>query len=245
MNPDSKSHLPDGSWYYTDGENAVGPLPFSSLLALQQAGVLTDESLITPEGSEDWKPLGDHLAAASPAPALTPEEERKAVRTGCTVLVLVALAIGSLLTTCFDKDEETDIAKPQSTLEKLMKSVYGSELREAKAHEIVMGEQTGKLNVYVKVNADLESSSSVNMYTMEDKMRKAFKAVYTSGLPAWEVTIWNYGELVDRYGNKSDEIVYKVTLHSREASRVNWKNTNAVSFERIWEVNFKHPALER
>ncbi|MBK8091730.1 MAG: DUF4339 domain-containing protein [Verrucomicrobiaceae bacterium] len=167
---------------------------------------------------------------------------------GCLGLIVVCMLLGMILETCSKPDltlSDSERQNPKEAVQKLMKGVYGSALRETSATEI--GDSSiadGKLNVYVRVNADLRLSGSSNMFQLEQKLNQAFKTLYTSGLPIWEVVIWNYGELVDRYGNESDEIVHKCSLHSNEAAKVNWQNAEWVSLEKIWEVRLKHRVLE-
>lgn len=164
---------------------------------------------------------------------------------GCLVLIVVCLLLGILLETCSKPDltlSESERQNPKEAVQKLMKGVYGSELRETEAHVIFDGVATGKLNVYVRVNADMRYSK--NLFDLEQKLTKAFQTLYTSGLPIWEVVIWNYGELVNKYGNESDEIVHKCSLHSNEAAQVNWQNAEYISLERIWEVRFKHAVMQ-
>ncbi len=167
---------------------------------------------------------------------------------GCLGLIVVCMFFSFIFETCSQRNltlSDSERANPKEAVQKLMKAVYGDALRQTSATEI--GDSSvanGKLNVYVRVNADLRLSSSSNMFDLEQKLNKAFKTLYTSGLPIWEVVIWNYGELVDRYGNESDEIVHKCSLHSNEAAKVNWQNAEWVSLEKIWEVRLKHRVME-
>lgn len=168
---------------------------------------------------------------------------------GCLGLIVVCMLLGMILETCSKPDltlSDSERQNPKEAVQKLMKAIYGSDLRESEAHQIYEGSVAGgKLNVYVRVNAEPLLSNSSTIFDMDEKMKKAFKALYESGLPVWEVVIWNYAPLIDRYGKKSEEIVYKVGLHSREAAQVEWSNPDSVSFERVWEVKFLHPALTR
>ena len=160
-------------------------------------------------------------------------------------MIVVCLLLGFILETCSKPDltlSESERQNPKEAVQKLMTGVYESELRETEAHVIFDGVASGKLNVYVRVNADMRYSK--NLFDLEQKLNKAFKTLYTSGLPIWEVVIWNYGKLVDRYGNESDEIVHKCSLHSNEAAKVNWQNAEWVSLEKIWEVRLKHRVME-
>src|SRR5438128_2322014 len=51
------SNLPDAGalrWYYTDGENSVGPFSEERLSGLHAAGVISDSTLVCPAGHQEW-----------------------------------------------------------------------------------------------------------------------------------------------------------------------------------------------
>lgn len=192
--------------------------------------------------------LSDASKAGRGRRSSSQEKAQKKGCLGCLGLIVVCMFFSFVFETCSQRNltlSESERQNPKEAVQKLMKAVYGDALRETSATEI--GDSSivsGKLNVYVRVNADLRLSSSSNMFELEQKLTKAFKTLYTSGLPIWEVVIWNYGELVDRYGNESDEIVHKCSLHSNEAAKVNWQNAEYISLDRIWEVRLKHRVME-
>ncbi|MBL9178857.1 MAG: DUF4339 domain-containing protein [Verrucomicrobiaceae bacterium] len=59
-------------WYYSLGEAVNGPFSLSELLQKAEQGVLNSETLVVPEGSEDWRPF----SAITPANT-TPQEEKE------------------------------------------------------------------------------------------------------------------------------------------------------------------------
>lgn len=74
MTQDNDSSL----WYYLQENQPVGPLPLSSVKALLRAGQLRPDSLIVPEGSEDWQAIADvlgPLAVPSVPPALPSQSQ--------------------------------------------------------------------------------------------------------------------------------------------------------------------------
>ncbi|MCB1131879.1 MAG: PrsW family intramembrane metalloprotease [Verrucomicrobiae bacterium] len=54
------------SWYYFDGEKAVGPLSQDALRQLRLGGILASNTLITPEGTDDWKEIDTVLGTTGP-----------------------------------------------------------------------------------------------------------------------------------------------------------------------------------
>lgn len=44
-------------WYYAQGEAVNGPFSLSELLQKAEEGILNSETLVVPEGSEDWRPF--------------------------------------------------------------------------------------------------------------------------------------------------------------------------------------------
>lgn len=270
MNQDSQPQ-----WFYAHDGQAFGPLSFDELRNLLNTGTITPDTMIVHEGSEDWQPFAHYLTAPAETASGAREETghsetaqesegkpvsrraraaydaeqshqhamRKGCR-GCLILFVAAVGITMLLVRCMTGEVELsddELNNPEVGVRKLMRAVYGSRLREVEAHRITAGDVgLGRLNVYVRVNTGNDSKRG-----MDFKMIDAYKALYTSGLPIWEATIWNFEKLVDPYGKESDEIVYKTTLHSREASKINWKNEANVRFERLWKVNYLHPVLQK
>lgn len=90
-------------WYYSQGETVNGPFLLSELLQKAEQGVLNAETLVVPEGSEDWRSFSaiapanqPPLTLTSSQPAASPEPEKKEPTTketlqgcGCLVLILV------------------------------------------------------------------------------------------------------------------------------------------------------------
>lgn len=225
--------------------------PFTEWQVSQrQSPPLTAASKVPPTGfsGEAANAAGGLSGASQERGGIKATRQRKGRRKGCggcLVLIAACLLFGLILETCSKPDltlSESERQNPKEAVQKLMKGVYGGDLRETEAHVIFDGVATGKLNVYVRVNADMRYSK--NLFDLEQKLTKAFQTLYTSGLPIWEVVIWNYGELVNKYGNESDEIVHKCSLHSNEAAQVNWQNAEYISLERIWEVRFKHAVMQ-
>ena len=168
---------------------------------------------------------------------------------GCLVLLVVGMLFSFVFETCSKWNltlSDAERKNPQEAVQKLMSAVYGSKLREVEAHQMIeVDGVNGLLNIYVRVNADMLLTNSHTVWGLDQDMKRAFKALYESGLPVYNVTIWNYAALNDRYGKVSDDVIYEVELHSREASKIEWSNVDAVSFDRVWEVKFLHPALTK
>lgn len=53
-----------------------------------------------------------------------------------------------------------------------------------------------------------------------------------------------YGELVDKYGNTTREVVFTASLNKKKADKINWNDTLSVDFESLQKVEFIHPSVE-
>ncbi len=59
-------------YYYMDGSDVCGPCDAATLLALQQEEKLTSDSLICPEGADEWRPISRHARLCLSKPEPTP-----------------------------------------------------------------------------------------------------------------------------------------------------------------------------
>lgn len=53
-----------------------------------------------------------------------------------------------------------------------------------------------------------------------------------------------YGELSDKYGNTTREVVFTASLNKKKADKINWDDTLSVDFESLQKVEFMHPSVE-
>lgn len=267
MNPDSKPDTESSLWYYAHEDNTLGPVSFDELERLLHSGEIQADTLITQQGFEEWKPLSVHLPAlpslgplegAGPpeAPPVGPETPgtpkggtNAEAALGCGCFLIIAVLLGFFVKSCFFSGPSGPTAEdrknPSVLVQKLMKEKFGDRLRYTSVTKIPgPGVGAGKLNVYVKFNTAENLTVGMWKRGIEMEMADAYRILYTSKLSLWEVTIWGYGKLNDRYGNEADDIVYKTTLHSREGVKVNWKNFDSVDLRQIWDVNFMLPQLQ-
>lgn len=80
-------------WYYAEGEAVKGPFSLPELLKKADEGLLNAETLIVPEGNDDWRPFASVVPAhrspltgneASPQPAQPPPIQPKPEASGTT-----------------------------------------------------------------------------------------------------------------------------------------------------------------
>lgn len=260
MNPDSKTN--SALWYYAHEGTTLGPVAFETLQEMLHAGSVTTETLVTREGLEDWQPLSAYLTEQRPHNDASGQETttaaareptpQKASNTetafGCGCMLVIALLLGFFVKSCFFDNASghtpEDKKNPSNAVQKLMERALGSKLSSTKTFAITdtSGPARGKFNVHVHFVEPYEGHAATKAY-IELDMAKAYKELFTSRLPLWEVTLFAEGKLQDRYGNESNDLVYKTTLGYRQAVKINWKNFDSVDFRQLWEVNFMLPSF--
>lgn len=87
------------NWFYSLNQNVIGPIPFSELRRLHDAGQLGPEVPIVEEGGQDWRPIGDVLASlriSQPSKKAEVSPARKATGMGCLSLLVILGAFAVL-----------------------------------------------------------------------------------------------------------------------------------------------------
>lgn len=138
------------NWFYSLNQNVIGPIPFSEVRRLHDAGQLGPEVPIVEEGRQDWRPIGDVLASlriSQPAKKSEVSPARKAAGMGCLSLLVILGAI-AILSPAPEKEtaaapairpadkpeapaQGTDAATPEATsggLSEAQKEAYRKEL---------------------------------------------------------------------------------------------------------------------
>lgn len=96
--------------------------------------------------------------------------------------------------------------------------------------------------VVIQFNADDNFTDKWRKSGIEDDMRDAYKALFTSGLPISAVKISAYFPLIDRFGNVQAGRVYETQLGRTGAERINWQNAELIQdWGRLWTVLYVHP----
>ncbi len=83
---------------------------------------------------------------------------------------------------------------------------------------------------------------------VEQEMGDTYAAIYSkeqlaSKTCGMTVNVW--GDLIDKYGNRSNKRIYSTAMDRATAKNVNWQNQYSVDFSQIWRVNYKHPAVDQ
>lgn len=91
----------------------------------------------------------------------------------------------------------------------------------------------GGWGVFIEYNASENLTTNMTKKGIESDMSKAYIALYTADLNVKQATVAAYFPLRDQYGNNEDGIVYKTTLTSEVADKINWQAENITLQARI------------
>lgn len=71
---------PEKQYYYAEGDNAIGPFSLEKLRKLLESGLISRQTQVAPEETDDWKALGDIVGpeAAAEAPEITYKSDNTA-----------------------------------------------------------------------------------------------------------------------------------------------------------------------
>lgn len=85
----------------------------------------------------------------------------------------------------------------------------------------VVKQVNGGWGVFVDYNADDNLTTNLRKTGIEKTMSEIYIALYTSNKDVQSASVAAYFPLVDKYGNESQEVVYKSILDKSEADKVN------------------------
>ena len=75
---------------------------------------------------------------------------------------------------------------------------------------------------------------------IEDSMMAAYKEIYTSGLPVGRAEIVAFADLVDGYGNKHEDPIYRSHMEGKRAELVQWDNLHNVQPRVAFSGSWRH-----
>ena len=131
--------------------------------------------------------------------------------------------------------EAKNVAK---NIEDLEKDV-GKKLRPNKNIQVKAGQRPdGLYFVLAEYKPLLKRASPI-----EDDMLEAYKAIYTSGLPVVRAEIVAIADLVDSYGNKHEDPIYRSSMDGDRAKLINWENLSNVSPSAAFNDSWRHPLV--
>jgi|ERR1035441_1031288 hypothetical protein len=87
-------------YFYADGDNKpVGPLPVEALEDLKAAGIITESTMVIPEGGSEWRAYGDEVPKIrGNIPSPPPPSKKLALRgvhyVGALFIVVLGLFLG-------------------------------------------------------------------------------------------------------------------------------------------------------
>lgn len=106
----------------------------------------------------------------------------------------------------------------------------------------------GGWGVFVEFNADDNLSANFTKRGIEKQMSDVYTSLYTSDKDVRTASAAAYLSLTDKYGNTSDQMVYKSILDKAVAGKVNW-STDKASLELqilpgLWSTTILSPVLK-
>jgi len=109
----------------------------------------------------------------------------------------------------------------------------------------VVEQVNGGWGVFVEYNADDNLTINLRKVGIESTMSEIYIALYTSNKDVRSASIAAYFPLVDRYGNESEDVIYKSILGKPEADKVNWgadsSSLKISILPKVWTTSILHP----
>lgn len=101
--------------------------------------------------------------------------------------------------------------------------------------------------VHIDFNADDNFSKDWVKSGIEMKMTDIYKALYNGKHKVVMIVISAFFPLVDKYGNESEDVVYKTRLDKDEADKINWSQNEAMLYTnimpKVWQLLEVHPTF--
>lgn len=109
----------------------------------------------------------------------------------------------------------------------------------------VVEQVNGGWGVFVEYNADDNLTTNLRKTGIEKTMSEIYIALYTSNKDVRSASVAAYFPLVDRYGNESEDVIYKSILDKAEAEKVNWNADSSTLklsiLPEVWTTSILHP----
>jgi hypothetical protein len=142
----------------------------------------------------------------------------------------------------------------ESEAEKILKTQIGAMIKEDNGdvtfRKIDVVTQIDKtIGVFVEFNASDNFSKGMIKGGIEITMYRIYKLLYTSpdfGDVVGQATVAAYFSMMDKYGNESEDVVYKTGLEKKTADKINWKNIDLPQqLAELWDVYLISPELSQ
>lgn len=127
----------------------------------------------------------------------------------------------------------------EQQIEKAAKNVTGSSFRKITITPTT--DDKNLIDIHITGNENLTTSMTRKGLYMDGA--NLFEKLYATGLPIKEVREFIYLPLIDKYGNKADEIVVKMSLKAETAAKINWGNVSKSEFDKVADQSKTHSAL--
>lgn len=126
-------------------------------------------------------------------------------------------------------------------IEKLMQNKFRKRLKDVDVTTLY--DESG-YNVKVRFQFADPALRSLYKHSADQDMIDAYEALYQSGMPIQQVTMFMIAPTIDGYGNESEALVYKTQMTREIAEQVNWKNKELIDFRQIWETQQRRPEFD-
>lgn len=107
----------------------------------------------------------------------------------------------------------------------------------------------GDYEVVVDFNADENLTGAMTVSALKSDMAKVYSALFKGDLGVSKAMISGYLPLADKYGNTSDQPVYRTSLGRIEAQKINWGAESVMLWRQIipsvWEEEMVHPIVRQ
>ncbi|THU36107.1 hypothetical protein FAM09_22245 [Niastella caeni] len=147
------------------------------------------------------------------------------------------------------KEEKPTSLTPEEAIKAIIQKELKGENNNDKPflRDINVAMENNKAFVIINYNANENLTAHLTQVGIKSKMSDLYYKLYKSGQPIGAVSVCAYMTLTDKYGNKTDDIVYTTRLENEEAAKVNWSEDDSmvknVILPKVWSTLFLHPAL--
>src|SRR6266567_3584392 len=162
---------------------------------------------------------------------------------GLGILIALIMLVANTPATTSDNKNTTNTATPASIIKAAVgKDLAGTnDLNNKQFRNVdIVPQAGGGYGIFVGYNADEVGSadSQQTIFTMD--MTKLYKTIYSdTHQDVRTASVSAYFAGTDKYGNKSDKLVYKTILNTDVSSKINWstdETTLELKLPSLWTV---------
>lgn len=206
---------------------------YKRIAALAVAAVVVGAvgAAISPGGQEGYK---DGVTESAPVAESQPPKETKAKsETAAPVVSVEKITVEKKPAS---SEPKTDQAA--TVLEQAAKKELGRRLKYVSVQDFLDVPGTKNIEIHFRAGSELRKA-------MLADSADVFERLFSTGVPIHEAVAFVYWDVVDRYGNKSEQVVMKVYLTGETAQKIDWKSINRYAFDQVADDLWEIPALRQ